>query len=214
MTGLSATKGRTTNVLLAGVGGQGVVLASSLLAQVAIREGYEVKQSEVHGMSQRGGSVVSHFRFGEQVWAPLVTPGTADVLLAFEALEALRYLSWLRPGGLLVYNALRLNPSPVSAGLAKYPEDVEQRLAAACPRVQAVPATALAEQAGTIKAANVVMLGAVSPGLPFAVETWEAVIRTAVPPKTVDVNLRAFSLGRQVALAGDEAEEVRQAVGS
>ncbi|MBC7292821.1 MAG: indolepyruvate oxidoreductase subunit beta [Thermoleophilia bacterium] len=202
---------RVTNVLLAGVGGQGVVLASLVLAQVAIREGYEVKQSEVHGMSQRGGSVVSHFRFGDKVWAPLVTPGTADILLAFETLEALRYLTWLRPGGFLVYNTLRLNPSPVAAGLAEYPADVEERLAASWPRLQAVPASALAEEAGTIRAANVVMLGAVSNGLPFALETWEEVIRKAVPPKTIEVNLNAFALGRRVALSAGKVEPERQA---
>ena len=111
----------TTNMLLSGVGGQGVVLASYVLSQVAMAEGYDVKQSEVHGMSQRGGSVTSHFRFGDKVWSPLVTPGTADILLSFEALEALRYVHWLKPGGLLVYNTLRINPSPVSSGLADLP---------------------------------------------------------------------------------------------
>lgn len=193
------------NMLLSGVGGQGVVLASFVLSQVAMAEGYDVKQSEVHGMAQRGGSVVSHFRFGEKVWSPLVSPGTADILMAFEALEALRYIHWLRPGGLLVYNAQRINPSPVAAGLATYPEDIDARIKVAWPNTQCLNANALAAQAGTAKAANVVMLGAISPALPFARETWEEVIRKAVPPKSVEVNLKAFQLGVEHVLASSAA---------
>jgi len=197
----------TVSVLLTGVGGQGVVLASYVLSHVAMAEGYEVKQSEVHGMSQRGGSVTSHFRFGDRVWSPLCTPGTVDLLLGFEALEALRYLHWLRPGGKLVYNTLRINPSPVSAGLATYPQDVDAQIKAACPTAVPVDAHALAVKAGTGKAANVALLGAVSLWLPFARETWEAVIAKAVPPKTVEVNLAAFRLGAEngtVALGQEE----------
>jgi indolepyruvate ferredoxin oxidoreductase, beta subunit len=187
--------GATFNMLLSGVGGQGVVLASYVLSQVAMAEGYDVKQSEVHGMSQRGGSVISHFRFGERVWSPLVTPGTADILLAFEALEALRYIHWLRPEGWLIYNAMQINPSPVAAGLATYPPEIDEQIKRAWPNVRPVHANRLAQEAGTVKAANVVMLGAVASALPFKMETWEAVIRKAVPPKTVDVNLQAFRLG-------------------
>ncbi len=185
----------TVNLLLSGVGGQGVVLASYVLSQVALAEGYDVKQSEVHGMSQRGGSVTSHFRFGDKVWEPLVIQGAADILLAFEALEGLRYANWLKPDGMLIYNSLRINPSPVSAGLATYPEDIDALIADAHPHVRRVDANDLAQEAGTVKAANVVMLGAVSPALPFAAEAWEEVIRGAVPPKTIDVNLKAFRLG-------------------
>ncbi len=185
----------TMNVLLTGVGGQGVVLASFVLSHVAMEEGYDVKQSEVHGMSQRGGSVTSHFRFGDKVWSPLVSPGTADILMALEALEGLRYVNWLKPGGVLVYNALRVNPSPVSAGLATYPAEIDRRIKDAWPNTQCVDANALAAQAGTVKAANVAMLGAMSPSLPFAPETWETVIRKAVPAKAIDVNLQAFRLG-------------------
>jgi indolepyruvate ferredoxin oxidoreductase, beta subunit len=189
----------TINMLLSGVGGQGVVLASFVLSRVAMAEGYDVKQSEVHGMSQRGGSVTSHFRFGDKVWAPLVSPGAADILMAFESLEALRYINWIKKGGLLVYNAQKINPSPVAAGLATYPADIDGQIAAAWPRVQCVKANELAAQAGTVKSANVVMLGAVSPALPFARETWEAVIRKAVPLKSVDVNMEAFRLGVETA---------------
>lgn len=183
------------NLLLSGVGGQGVVLASYVLSQVAVAEGYDVRQSEVHGMSQRGGSVTSHFRFGDKLWEPLVVQGTADILLAFEALEALRYVNWLKHDGLLIYNSLCINPSPVAAGLATYPADIDAKIVAAYPNVRCVEANELAREAGTVKAANVVMLGAVSPALPFATETWEKVIRKAVPPKSVEVNLEAFRLG-------------------
>jgi indolepyruvate ferredoxin oxidoreductase beta subunit len=168
---------------------------------VAMSEGYDVKQSEVHGMAQRGGSVTSHFRFGDKVWSPLVPEGTADLLMAFEALEGLRYVNWLKPGGVLVYNAQRINPSPVSAGLASYPADIDALIKKAWPTAKCVNANELASKAGTVKAANVAMLGAISRTLPFASETWEVVIRKAVPAKTVDVNLQAFRLGAESAAA-------------
>lgn len=187
----------TINLLLSGVGGQGVVLASYVLSQMAMSEGCDVKQSEVHGMSQRGGSVISHFRFGDKISSPIITPGTADILLGFESLEALRYVHWLKPDGMLVYNRLQINPSPVAAGLAKYPPDIDEQITAAWSNTRSVNANELAQQAGTIKAANVVMLGAVSGALPFASEGWEKVIRQVVPPKTVEVNLAAFHLGAE-----------------
>lgn len=185
------------NVLISGVGGQGVVLASYVLSHAALAAGFEVKQSEVHGMSQRGGSVMSHLRFGRQVWSPLVSPGTADVLLSFEALEALRYLHWLRPGGRVIYNAVQINPSPVAAGLAIYPTDVAARIAAIDPGATAVDAAALAARAGEPRAANMVMLGAVSRVLPLSESSMKDVIAATVPPKTVDANLRAFTLGHE-----------------
>lgn len=186
----------TTNVLLAGVGGQGVILASYVLSQAAMAEGFDVKQSEVHGMSQRGGSVVSHLRFGAKVASPIVTPGTADLLLSFEPLEALRYHHWLHPGGLLIYNAIKVNPITAAAGLAAYPDEIDARITAAWPNSRRVDATALAEQAGTAKAANMVLVGAISGRLPFTDETWRTIITKVVPPKTVDANMRAFELGR------------------
>jgi len=186
----------TTNILISGVGGQGVILASYVLSQAAMTEGHDVKQSEVHGMSQRGGSVVSHLRFGQKVWSPLVTQGTADLLLSFEALEALRYVHWLRPGGLLIYNTLRVNPATVAAGLATYPADMYERITAAWDNNRAVDANGLALEAGNVKAANMVMLGAIAAFLPFADATWKAIIEKVVPPKTIEANLRAFGLGR------------------
>ena len=199
----------TFNILISGVGGQGVVLASYVLSQTALAEGFDVKQSEVHGMAQRGGCVTGHLRFGERVYSSLITPGTADVLLAFESVEAARYVNWLRPGGLLVYNMVHLNSSTVSAGLATYPQDIDARLAAGWPNVRALDASALAARAGTVKAANVVMLGAVASALPFSAAAMEAVIRRSVPPKTIDVNLEAFRVGQTVqerdAQVGQEA---------
>jgi indolepyruvate ferredoxin oxidoreductase, beta subunit len=188
----------TFNVLISGVGGQGVVLASYVLSRSALAEGYDVKQSEVHGMAQRGGCVTSHLRFGDKVYNSLITPGTVDVLLAFESVEAMRYIHWLKPGGLVVYNMTRVNPSTVSSGAAEYPADLAERIAEAWPNVRALDASALAAEAGTVKAANVVMLGAMASALPFKPDTMETIIRRSVPPKTIDVNLKAFELGRSV----------------
>jgi indolepyruvate ferredoxin oxidoreductase beta subunit len=193
------TERPTFNILISGVGGQGVVLASYVLSRVALAEGYDVKQSEVHGMAQRGGCVTSHLRFGDRVYSSLITPGTVDVLLSFESVEALRYVHWLKPGGLLVYNAARVNPSTVSSGACEYPEGIEERIAATWPSVRAVDASALAAKAGTVKAANVVMLGAMASALPFTPEMLESVIKRSVPPKTIDVNLAAFHIGLEVA---------------
>ncbi|HEX5640996.1 MAG TPA: indolepyruvate oxidoreductase subunit beta [Thermoleophilia bacterium] len=188
------------NILISGVGGQGVVLASYVLSRVALAEGYDVKQSEVHGMAQRGGCVTSHLRFGDKVHSALITPGTADVLLSFEQVEALRYVHWLKPGGLLVYNAARVNPSTVSSGAVEYPEGIDERIATAWPDARRVDASELAARAGTVKAANVVMLGAMASALPFTPGMLESFIRKSVPPKTVDVNLAAFQLGLEVAV--------------
>ena len=194
----------TFNILISGVGGQGVVLASYVLSRVALAEGYDVKQSEVHGMAQRGGCVTSHLRFGDQVYSSLITPGTVDVLLSFESVEAMRYVHWLKPGGLLVYNAARITPSTVSSGAEEYPEGIEERIderiAEAWPNVRRVDASGLATEAGTVKAANVVMLGAMASALPFTPEMLESVIRKSVPPKALDVNLTAFKLGMEVAV--------------
>ncbi len=175
----------TTNLLISGVGGQGVILASYVLSQAAMADGLDVKQSEVHGMSQRGGSVTSHLRFGPKIWAALVTE-----------LEAARYLHWLRPSGVVVYNTLAINPSPVAAGLAMYPADIPEQIGAQCAKVRVVDAAALATEAGEPRATNMAMLGAASAVLPLKVETLEAVIERVVPPKTVKANLRAFRLGR------------------
>jgi len=199
MTAASAPTSTTTNLLLAGVGGQGVILASYLLSQVALEAGFDIKQSEVHGMAQRGGSVVSHLRFGEKVYSPLFTAGTADILLSFEPLEALRYLHWLKPEGTLLYNTVQVNPSTVASGLAVYPHDIQERIAAAHPHVRGIDAVAIAQQAGTARAANLVLLGALSPHLPFTEAQWDTVLRRELAPAILQVNLRAFELGKAAA---------------
>ena len=190
----------TTTVVLAGVGGQGTILAGDVLAKVAVAEGYDVKLSEVHGMSQRGGSVDTVVRFGEQVFSPVVDPGVADHLVAFEIIEAARQLPYLRPGGRLVVNRRMVAPLPVLIGDLPAPDDLEPALVAEGAIM--LDAEALACQAGSPRSANIVLLGAASFGLPFTAATWTAVIEGRVPPKTVEANLRAFALGRDACAEG------------
>ncbi|GAB4261437.1 MAG: indolepyruvate oxidoreductase subunit beta [Deferrisomatales bacterium] len=190
---------KTLNILLSGVGGQGVILASKILSKAALLQGLDIKQSEVHGMSQRGGSVVSHVRIGEAVHSPLVPEGQCDILLGFEPLEALRFAHWVRADGTILYNTDRVNPSTVSAGLAEYPEDLAERLAAQPCRTVAVPAGELAERAGTRRAANVVLVGALSRYVEFPSEVWAGAVEQSVPPKVLEVNREAFRLGQEAA---------------
>lgn len=189
---------KTTNFLLCGVGGQGVLLASTILAKAALRQGLDVKGGEVHGMAQRGGAVVSHMRIGDKVYSPLVPLGHCDFMLGFEPLEAVRNAHWVRTTGLILYNTYRVNPSTVAAGMAEYPEDLEQRLDAFPCRKLMVPASELARQAGDIRAANAVMAGALSRHLDFPRETWEKALEESVPPKVLEINRKAFALGAAV----------------
>ena len=186
---------KTVNILLSGVGGQGVILASKILSKAALLQGLDIKQSEVHGMSQRGGSVVSHVRIGQVVYAPLVPENQCDILLGFEPLEALRFAHWVKPEGIVVYNTDRVNPSTVSAGLAEYPLDLPQRLAAYPCRKVAVDAGRLAEEAGTRRAANVVLVGALSAHLEFPADVWQKALEESVPAKALVVNRKAFLAG-------------------
>lgn len=189
-----------TTIVLAGVGGQGTILAGDVLAKVAVAEGNDVKLSEVHGMAQRGGSVDTIVRFGEQVFSPVVDPGVADHLVAFETIEAARALRYLRPGGRLVVNRRVVPPLPVLIGDAEVPTDLEDALI----KEGAIflDADALACEAGSPRSANIVLLGAASAGLPFAAETWQEIIASRVPPKTVEANLRAFDLGMKACPEG------------
>ena len=187
----------TTNILLAGVGGQGVLLASQIFTQVAIEADLDVKQSEVHGMSQRGGSVTSHVRFGTKVYSPTIDPGEADFLIGFERLETLRNLHCLKKGGIVIYNTMRINPSTVASGVAEYPDDVNDRIAACGEKVFAIDGLDLALKAGNARSANVVMVGAVSSFLSLPESLWETKIREILPAKLVDLNLKAFHLGRE-----------------
>lgn len=182
------------NIMIVGVGGQGTLLTSRILGRLATRAGYDVKLSEVHGMAQRGGSVVTFVRFGEKVAEPIVEEGQADVLIAFEKLEALRYLHFLKKDGVVIVNDLRIDPITVVTGAAEYPEDILQTLNRAR-RTIAVKATEEAEKLGFPKTFNVIVLGAAARHMNFAKDDWLRVIETTVPPKTVEINKRAFETG-------------------
>ena len=191
----------TTTVLLAGVGGQGTILAADVLAKVAAAAGLDVKLSEVHGMAQRGGSVDTTVRFGEQVFSPITDPGGADHLVAFELTEAARCLTYVRPGGRLLVNTRVIDSLPVLIGAFPAPDGLEGRLENE--GAVFLDAEELACEAGSPKSANVVLLGALSTGLEFAEELWREIITARVPAKTVDVNLRAFELGREACIEGE-----------
>lgn len=183
------------NIVIAGVGGQGVLLASKVLAESALACGMDVKQNEVHGMAQRGGSVISFVRIGDLVNSPVVMPGSADILLSFEPLEALRYVHYLKPGGKLVYNKVTINPSTVASGLATYPADVEEQIARACTDAHGIDALAIAKEAGNAKAVNMVMVGSVMKNLPIDAIVVEGVVRSISKDKGVEVNLKALAGG-------------------
>lgn len=189
-----------TTVMLCGVGGQGTILAADLLAKVAAASGLDVKLSEVHGMAQRGGSVDTIVRFGEKVYSPVADPGTVDHLVAFERIEGARRIHYVRPEGRLLVNPATILPLPVLIGDVAHPHG----LLAVLEDEGAIfiDADELACEAGSPKSANVVLMGALSTGLEFSVETWKDVIAKRVPPKTVDANLRAFDLGRQACERG------------
>jgi len=187
------------SVFITGVGGQGILLASELLSEVARAAGKDVKKSEVHGMAQRGGSVVGHVRFGPEVASPLITDGEADVILAFEKLEALRHINALKPGGKVVVNDQEIAPSSVAAGLMEYPADIWDRIVAVSSDAVKVEGAKLAKEAGSIRTTNVVLLGALSAFLPFDEKIWHEAIEKRVPPKTIEVNIKAFALGRRAA---------------
>lgn len=191
----------TTTVMLAGVGGQGTILAADVLAKVAAASGLDVKLSEVHGMAQRGGSVDSVVRFGEKVFSPLTDPGMADHLVCFELIEAARRLHWVKPGGRLLVNTRTIEPLPVLIGRAKVPDGLEALLAQE--GAIFLDAEELACEVSSQKSANIVLLGALSTGLDFSVDAWNEIIGERVPSRSVDANLRAFELGRQACLEGE-----------
>jgi len=184
----------TTDILLVGVGGQGTILASKVVGQVALSLGQEVKVAEIHGMSQRGGNVVTQVRYGEKVYSPTIQKNQADIILAFEKIEALRWLPYLKKGGQVVVNDQEIDPMPVIMGKVPYPENVMEQLKARG-RVSQIPALELAEKAGNSKTINVVLLGVLAKGMDIELEIWEKVLQDLVPAKFLDVNLRAFQLG-------------------
>jgi len=189
------------NVIFAGVGGQGVILASKILMEVAMNAGYDVKESEVHGMAQRGGSVITYVRIGRQVFSPIIEPGTADVILAFEELEALRWAPLLREDGSIFINTIRTIPMPVAMGQAVYPEDIIGQLrqaAGSSASVFALDAASLARQAGSERAVNLTMLGAMSVRSILPQEAFAEAIDTVFAEKLRAVNHRAFALGASI----------------
>lgn len=183
--------------MIVGVGGQGTLLASRILGSVAIKQGHDVKVSEVHGMSQRGGSVVTYVKYGEKVYSPIIGRGEADIILAFEMLEAMRALPYLKKGGQMLANTQQMNPMPVITGAAKYPENIEEKLASKI-NLKAVDALALAEQAGTAKAVNVVLIGLLAKSMDVPKDVWLDTIRETVPEKFADLNIKAFELGYSI----------------
>jgi len=187
------------SILIVGVGGQGTLLASKLLGSALVSTGVDVKVSEVHGMSQRGGSVITYVRYAENdeaVASPIIGDGEADVILSFELLEAARYLPYLKQGGAIVTNLQRMDPMSVITGAASYPAELEAKLRDKGAAVTAVDALALAEQAGSAKAVNVVLLGLLSKHMDISMDVWSETIRNGVKEKFVDINLKAFELGR------------------
>ncbi len=184
----------TKNIMIVGVGGQGTLLASRILGNAVIQRGYDVKVSEVHGMSQRGGSVVTYVKFGDAVHSPIIDKGEADIILAFESLEALRALPWLKKGGKMIVNDQQINPMPVITGAAEYPENILGKLSAAVD-LTAVPALSLARKAGNQKAVNVVLIGVMAKNTEIPYEEWVETIKTTVPAKFLEANLKAFDLG-------------------
>lgn len=190
--------GSVTNILLVGVGGQGILLASEILAEACMLAGHDVKKSEIHGMSQRGGSVVSHVRFGSEVFSPIVPEGEGDILFGFELLETYRALPLLRQGGAVVANDLRILPPAVLLGEESYPDDLPQRIRGLFPDFHLLDGQKLAVEAGNVRAANTVLLGAVSKRLPIEENVWLQAIEKMVPSKAVTVNITAFRLGRSL----------------
>ncbi len=185
---------KTVNVMIVGVGGQGTLLASRILGNCVLTEGYDVKVSEVHGMSQRGGSVVTYLKYGNEVYSPIVGKGEADVILAFEELEALRAMPYLKKGGKIIVNTQQINPMPVITGKMEYPQGIIEKLKTAG-EVITVDAMNLAKQAGNIKAVNVVLIGMFAKASGIEYDKWIQTIKSTVPEKFLEVNVKAFNLG-------------------
>lgn len=184
----------TKNIMIVGVGGQGTLLASRILGNVVINEGYDVKVSEVHGMSQRGGSVVTYVKYGKEVYSPIIDRGGADIILAFEMLEAYRALPYLKKGGKMIANTQNIDPMPVITGKMNYPENIAEKLSEKI-SLTAIDALSLAEQAGNIKSVNVVLIGQLAKNSEIEYDRWIAAIEKTVPPKFLEINKIAFDLG-------------------
>ena len=186
----------TKNIMIVGVGGQGSLLASKLLGHLLMSQGYDVKVSEVHGMSQRGGSVVTYVRYGDKVFSPVIDKGQADYIVSFELLEAARWLPFLKKDGQIVTNTQQIDPMPVITGAAEYPDNLVEKLKATGAKVDALDCLALAEKAGSSKAVNIVLLGRLSHYFDLPEEAWMESLKANVPAKFLDMNIEAFKLGK------------------
>ena len=186
----------TKNIIIVGVGGQGSLLASKLLGQLLLSEGYDVKVSEVHGMSQRGGSVITYVRFGDKVYSPVVDKGEADFIVSFEILETARWISYLKPNGQIVTNTQQIDPMPVITGAATYPENLVEKMRAKGFKVDAMDCLSLARKAGSQKAVNIVLLGRLSHYFDIPQDSWQAALKACVPAKFLELNKKAFELGK------------------
>ncbi len=192
---------RVYNVLIVGVGGQGIILASDVLGKVAARHGYDVKKNEIHGMAQRGGSVSSHVRFGKTVNSPIIKTGEADVLLSFEQIETLRYFPFLSQDGNVIVNDQKILPPAVFTGKQEYPPDVLEKIKAKVPDAVVVDGIKVAQKLGNPRVVNVIFLGILSKYLDIPATTYEDVLKETLKPKLVDINLKAFHEGRALARA-------------
>ena len=188
---------KTKNIIIVGVGGQGSLLASKILGHLLLSEGFDVKVSEVHGMSQRGGSVITYVRFGDKVYSPVVDAGEADFIVSFEILETARWLPYLKAGGQIVTNTQQIDPMPVITGAAEYPQDLVEKIRAQGIKIDAMDCLTLARQAGSQKAVNIVLLGRLSHYFDISETSWQNALRACVPPKFLDINKRAFALGKE-----------------
>lgn len=186
---------KTTNIMIVGVGGQGSLLASKLLGQLLVAENYDVKVSEVHGMSQRGGSVVTYVRYGEKVYSPVICEGEADFIVSFETIEAARWVDCLKPSGRVIVNTQKIDPMPVITGAAQYPENVLDEMRACGVALDALDALSLANEAGSAKAVNIVLMGRLAKYLDIPLERWLEEIEKSVKSQFVEINKKAFTLG-------------------
>lgn len=187
---------KINNILLVGVGGQGILLASEILSETLMLGGYDVKKAEVHGMAQRGGSVVSHVRYGEKVYSPIIPEGEADILFGFELLESYRYLPLLRGGGRAIVSSLRINPPGVALGQEEYVAGIPEKITAAFPQSNIIDGMSLARQAGDMRTVNTVLLGALSHFIDVEESLWRKALEDRVPERFLEANIKAFDLGR------------------
>lgn len=186
----------TKSILVVGVGGQGTLLTARVLGQLLTTEGFDVKISEIHGMAQRGGSVVTHIRYGRTVRSPIIEPAGADILIGFEKMEALRWAHYLKPGGTIIVNDQEILPMPVISGNAEYPRDIVHRIKESCENLCLLDAVSVAEKLGNTRVFNIVIMGVLARFMSIDMEAWTNAIQETVPSKFLDLNLKAFELGR------------------